>query len=218
MDYALSDFLMFTPEVYLRLFERTNDALGAGLWAVVAVLLAVPVLLYQPTAPGRRLVPVVMAAGWALTAVLFMLRFYAPINWPVGPFAWVLGLQVAVLLLAALRSPPARAGPIALAGGSALLLALSWVTVYETDTWRSVALPGVTPDMTAVATAVLAMAWPRRWRWGLLVIPLLWCAFSALVHWALGLWWLLAVPAAGLLLGLVALAWPDRTGRHVSPA
>ncbi|REC95134.1 hypothetical protein [Kushneria indalinina] len=210
MDYALGDFLMFTPEVYLRLFERTNDALGSWLWAVVAVLLAVPVLLYQPLSWGRRLVPVVMAAGWGLTAALFMMRFYAPINWPVGPFGWVFALQAGLLMLIALRAPPARVGLIALAGWGVVLLVLSWVTVHETGTWRSVALPGVTPDMTAAATAVLAMAWPRRWRWGLLVIPLLWCAFSALVHWALGLWWLLAVPVAGLCMVLTALAWPDR--------
>ncbi|WP_457809213.1 hypothetical protein [Kushneria sp. EE4] len=210
MDYALGDFLMFTPEVYLRLFERTNEALGRGLWAAMIALLAVPVLLWQKSLLVRRLVPVAMAAGWALTAALFMLRFYAPINWPVGPFGWVFALEAGLLMVVALRVPPARVGLTALAVWSAVLLALACATVHETDTWQAIALPGVTPDMTAAATAVLLMAWPRRVRWGLLVIPLLWCVFSALGHWAMGLWWPLAVPVAGLLMVLTALAWPDR--------
>lgn len=208
MDYALGDFLMFTPEVYLRLFERTNEALGVGLWGVVAVLLTIPLLLYRAPSTLRRLVAVAMAAGWGLTAALFMMRFYAPINWPVGPFAWVFALEAGLLMVAAARVPPARMRLAALAGGSALLLALSWVTVRETDVWQAIALPGVTPDMTAAATAVLLMAWPRRARWGLLVIPLLWCAFSALGHWAMGLWWPMAVPVAGLIFILMAALWP----------
>lgn len=208
MDYALGDFLMFTPEVYLRLFERTNQALGVGLWGVVAVLLTIPLLLYRAPSTLRRLVAVAMAAGWGLTAALFMMRFYAPINWPVGPFAWVFALEAGLLMVVAARVPPARMRLVALAGGSALLLALSWVTVRETDTWQAIALPGVTPDMTAATTAVLLMAWPRRARWGLLVIPLLWCAFSALGHWAMGLWWPMAVPVAGLIFILMAALWP----------
>lgn len=214
MEYALGDFLMFTPEVYLRLFERANEWLGRGLWAVVAALAIVPVLLYQPLPWLKRLVPIVMAAGWGLTAALFMLQFYAPINWPVGPFAWVFALEALALVLLALRVPPADSRPVALICWVAVLLALSWATVHETGAWPAIALPVVTPDMTAVATAVLLMAWPRRRRWGLLVIPLLWCGFSVLVHYALNLWWPMVVPAAGLVMGLIAWAWPDRPFRE----
>ncbi|ARS52401.1 hypothetical protein B9G99_05490 [Kushneria konosiri] len=214
MEYALSDFLMFTPEVYLRLFERANAWPGRGLWMVVALLAAVPVLLFQPLSGLRRLVPIVMAAGWGLTAAVFMLQFYAPINWPIGPLAWVFALEALLLALLALRPPPGGIRPVVLICWVAVLLALSWMTVYETGTWWAIALPGMTPDMTAVSTAVLLLAWPRRARWALLIIPLVWFIFSVLVHWTLKLWWPMVVPAGGLAMVLIAWAWPDRPSQE----
>ncbi|MFC0337416.1 hypothetical protein SAMN05421848_1799 [Kushneria avicenniae] len=208
MDYALNDFLMFTPEVYLRLFERTHLALEPWFWAVPVAWLVMALLLWRAPPRARRLVPVAMAAGWGLTAAIFMLQFYAPINWPVGPFAWLFALEALLLVLLALRVPPVGIGPVVLICWVAVLLALSLMTALEAGTWQALALPGVTPDMTAVTTAVLLMAWPRRWRWGLLMIPLLWCGFSVLVLWALKLWWPLIVPAAGVLIILIATFWP----------
>ncbi|RKR07295.1 hypothetical protein C7446_0106 [Kushneria sinocarnis] len=210
MDYALRDLLMFTPEVYLRLFIRVNETLGPWLAVVIAGLAVMGGLLVHPATAARRLAFMVMAAGWGLSAALFMARFYAPINWPVGWLAWAFAGQALLLVMTVLRTPPARAGGLPLTVALAVLSVMSLTTALAAGEWAALALPGATPDMTVLTTILMLALLPRGWRWGLLIVPLLWCLFSLLTHWALGLWRPLGVPAAGLVLGLAIGCWPRR--------
>ncbi|OHV08914.1 hypothetical protein [Kushneria phosphatilytica] len=212
MDYALHDFLMFTPEVYLRLFVRVNATLGPWLALVIAALASMALLLSRNALALRRLAFMLMAAGWGLSAGVFMVRFYAPINWPVGWLAWAFALEALLLLMAAVCTRPEPVRVLSLPGSLVVVTTLSLATAWAAGSWRALSLPAVTPDMTAVTTMLMLVLLPRSWRWGVLIVPLLWCLFSLLIHWALGLWLPLGVSAAGLVIGLAAALWPHRPG------
>lgn len=208
MDYALRDFLMFTPEVYLRLFERLNAALWPWQIIPLGLLLLLPTLVSLAQPVGRRLAMVVLAAGWASTARLFMQDLYAPINWPISAFSWAFFAEAGLLLAVALWSPPGRVS-VAVARTWILVgLGLTAVTLLGQASWRSVGWPGLTPDSTAVVTLLFLLATTRRWRWVVLAVPLVWLGFSLLTHWALGLTAQAVLSLAGVILGLVALVWP----------
>ncbi|BES72428.1 DUF6064 family protein [Marinobacter nanhaiticus D15-8W] len=208
MSYDLRDFLMFTPEVYLRLFERLNDTLGPWFWPVVLAILAIPAMLCWRALWVRRLAVVMVSLGWGVTATLFMHRYYAPINWPVSYFAWAFAVEALVLLAMGWGTPPrpVRFGRMLVSVG--LLLGMSLLTAWSAADWGAIALPGLTPDMTALATLVLLAGVTRTWRVLLLFVPLIWCLFSVLTHWALGLLLPMVVPAAGALLAIVLAFWP----------
>lgn len=208
MSYDLRDFLMFTPEVYLRLFVRLNDTLGPWFWPVVLVILAIPAMFCLRVPWLRRLVVAMVAVGWMLTAALFMHRYYAPINWPVSYFAWAFAGEAALFLAMAWRAPPLVARHGRMMAGVGLLLGMTLLTAWSAANWRAIALPGLTPDMTALATLGLLVGESRKWRVILIFVPLLWCLFSVLTHWALGLLLPMVVPAAGVLLALALALWP----------
>ncbi|WP_162617980.1 hypothetical protein [Salinicola halophilus] len=211
MDYALSDLLMFTPEVYLRLFVRANQSLGLWLAAVVAAIGAVALLLRRARPAARQGALMLVAAGWGLTAAHFLAQLYAPINWPVTGFVWAFALEGVLLGAVALRRPPAPVRTSLLVVALVALSILASLTALAAGTATAVALPGITPDMTAVGTVALLALLPRVWRWPLLVVPVLWCLFSALTHQALALWLPMAVPGVGLVLGAIVACWPSRS-------
>ncbi|WP_110685131.1 hypothetical protein [Salinicola aestuarinus] len=213
MDYALGDFLMFTPEVYLRLFVRANQALGLWLAAVVAAIAAVALLLRQARPAARQAALLLVAAGWGLSAAVFLAKLYAPINWPVTGFAWAFALEGLLLAAVALRSTPAPVRASSLVVALMALSLLASLTALAAGTVTALALPGVTPDMTAVATVSLLALLPRVWRWPLLIVPILWCLFSALTHQALALWLPMVVPVVGLMLGGIVACWTSRKSR-----
>lgn len=213
MDYALRDFLMFTPEVYLRLFVRLNETLGPWLLLVGAAGLAVALLLGSRRSMARRVAVVIAAGGWVLTVALFMVPLYAPINWPVTGFAWAFAAQALLLLIATLRASLVRVGTLPLALALMALAILASMTAFSAGTWTAVALPGTSSDITATATTLLVWGFPKVWRRVLLVIPLAWSLFSVLTHWALDLWLPMVVPIVGLAVALIAVCRPDRQRR-----
>lgn len=209
MSYDLRDFLMFTPEVYLRLFVRLNDILGPWLVLVVIGLLSIPVLLCLRTVWASRLAMTIAAVGWVLAAALFMHRLYGPINLPVSYFVWAFALEAVLLVIAAVRASALAAGAFGAVSMLAAILVLSIASAWAAGQWQAVTLPGLTPDMTATATTVLLAGMPRCWwRVGLLVVPVLWCLFSVLTHWALGLMLPMIVPVAGIAMAVALVLWP----------
>jgi len=124
--YRLSDFLMFAPRTYYRLFERYN----AEVWPAHAVALAIGVVIgvlvfksARPDAAGgaRNAAPgtdgrrealalrawalpaacALLAGGWLWVAVMFHLRRYAEINWAAAWFGAAFALQAVLLLVVA---------------------------------------------------------------------------------------------------------------------
>jgi len=212
LDYALSDLLMFTLEVYQRLFIRLNT--DAWPWQAVVVLagLAVIPLLLQPGAPYRRGALVLMALAWAGSGAGFLMTYFAPINWPAQPAGVAFLIQAGlILLLACSRFVPAGLSLQGREGRSFVnlwlfvLLLMPWMSALDAGAWRAVALFGMTPDITALGWVVFSLRVARPVRWLLLIIPLLWCLFSLLTLWELGASLMLLVPLSGLLAGLLAL-------------
>lgn len=209
--YELSDFLLFSHRVYVRLFELHN----AALWpAQVATLLVGAGILYTMVRPGRlaeRLVPLSLGALWLWIAWSFLGQRYATINWAASYVAPVFAVQgLALFALAAgpgltlagteLRSARTLGGPVLLA------LSLFAYPLLAPALGRPIAAAevfGIAPDPTAVATlAVLAAT--RVWaRWLLMIVPLLWSMLTGLTLWTMGAAEALVAPASALICALV---------------
>lgn len=188
-SYSPSDFLMFSPRIYWRLFELVNEAA----WPLQPLLLAAGLAGVVALARGRHglALAVGLAAAWALTAVLFVQQRYVPINWAAGFALPAIGLLVLLLPLLGWRArhgpPPGRlARRVALALALWALLLHPLLAPLAGRPWAQAELAGLAPDPTALFTLALLLALPRAesrgWRvlasmaWAVL---LAWSAFSA---------------------------------------
>jgi hypothetical protein len=63
--------------------------------------------------------------------------------------------------------------------------------------WTQVEVFGIAPDPTAVATLGILLA-AERPHWGLLAVPLIWCAIGGATLWAMHSPDALVMPAAGV--------------------
>jgi hypothetical protein len=222
--YSLSDFLLFSPRTYYRLFELYNLAVWP--WHIVAIMLGLAVLalwLRGGTWQGRA-VAVILAACWLFVAWAYLLARYDTINWAASYFAAGFALEALLLVWTGLVRDrlPLRSGRD-LAGTAGLylfVLALfAWPLIGPLvgRPWLQVEVFGVAPDPTVVGTLGVLVAADRT-RWELLVIPLLWCAISGATLWTMQSpdTWLM--PAAALLALLLAGWMTIAQLRQASPA
>lgn len=187
-SYRPSDFLMFSPRIYWRLFELVNEAA----WPLQPLLLLAGLAGVVALARGRHW-PALgcgLAVAWALAAVLFVHQRYVPVNWAAALALPAIGLLV--LLLPALAwqarhgaAPDPRARRVALGLALWALLLHPLLAPLAGRPWAQAELFGLAPDPTALFTLALLLALPRvngrGWRvltalaWA---VPLAWCAFS----------------------------------------
>jgi hypothetical protein len=220
--YSLSDFLLFSPRTYYRLFELYN----AAIWPLqlVGLVLGVAILglLLRGGVLRGRVIAAVLAICWLWVAWAYFLKRYETINWAAEYFA--VGFAIEVLLLVwigivrdRLRFRSSR-DLIGLAAPCIFLFALFVHPLIGPLTgrpWLQVELFGVAPDPTAVATlGVLVAAY--RPHWELLVIPLIWCAISGATLWAMQSPDALVVPGVAVLV-LVLVGWKTLRPRQPSP-
>ena len=199
--YRLSDFLMFSPRSYRRLFELVNADLWPAQLLVLAAGAAVMVALWRRHRHAAALAWAVLALAWALVGWAFHWRRFEPINWAAAGFALAFGVQAFVFAVASLWAaraprPPGPDGPARLAGLGLLLGALLWplIAAAAGRSWLQVPAFGVAPDPTVLATlgVLLLAAWrggSRRARLlraaALWLVPLAWCAVGAAMAWTL---------------------------------
>ena len=184
--YRLSDFLMFTPGTYYRLFERQN----AALWPLQLFTLALGVVLTGMAWRGaerRFLLPGLLALVWAFVAWAFHWQRYAPINLAAKWFAAAFMLESLVFAgWAALRAAtptPASGSRVGLIVALFGLGVLPLIGPLLGRSWTAIELFGLAPDPTATVTlGLLLMTGAPAW---LLVIPLLWCVVSWATLWAM---------------------------------
>ena len=216
LSYSLQDFVMFGPQVFLRLFVRINQDLWP--WQLLAVVAAfgIPALLLSQGERGRRLAVGLMALAWATSGYGFLVGYFGPINWPATWFGWAFVAQGALLAVAALsgRVPGSRL-PV---GKFAVLwlLAVSglpWLAMADSGQWEAVGLFGIAPGTTAAAGALVVALIPGPWRWFYLPLLVLWSLFCAAISWVLQTWWLLVTPIATLLLAGAGLWLSPRPAR-----
>jgi hypothetical protein len=208
--YSLSDFLLFAPRTYYRLFELYNADLWPAQILAVALGLAIPALLLRGGSWAERGAAVILASGWLWVASAFLAERYATINWAAEYFAW--GFAAEALLLAAagiafraiaLRRPARAAERAGLGLFLFALVVQPLIGPLVGRPWAEAEIFGLAPDPTAVATLGLALLADRRVRWLLLPLPIVWCAISGATLWAMNAPDALVLPAAALLaLGL----------------
>lgn len=205
LSYSLQDFVMFGPEVLLRLFIRINEAVWPwqSLWLMAGLLL--PWLGRKVAEWPRRLAMALAGLAWIGCGYLFMVRYYGPVNTPATWFGWAFVIEGLLLLMLRGRALPIPLGlPLAVAGWLVILV-LPWLAVLQSGDVRALALFGMAPGVTVAATVLLFARQPLLLRWFLLLVPLAWSLFSALTYWSLGTYWLLGFPLATLFLLVVAL-------------
>lgn len=182
--YRFSDFLMFEPETYYRLFERLN----AALWplGLVALLIGLWMLALSWRGRSRARVAALLAIVWCLVAYVFHYRLYSTIMLAGNRFGQLFVLEGlllggwAYLARQAEDGRPWRGG-VYLAGiGMALWPFIAPLTGRN---WKGAELFGLAPDPTAVVTIglLLAIRAPK----GLLILPGLWCLISAATLYAI---------------------------------
>jgi hypothetical protein len=184
--YTLTDFLLFSPRTYHRLFELYNE----GVWPahIAAAAIAAAIALSARRNDGRA-VAALLALVWFWTSIAFHLERYATINWAAVYFAAAFALQGLLLLwIGVLRdrlnlSSGADVAGLAVFAFAVALQPLIGVLLLGRP-WTQIEMFGLAPDPTAVATlGVLLLA--KRVDWRLFAIPALWCAFTGLTLWAM---------------------------------
>ena len=216
--YSLSDFLLFSPRTYYRLFELYNLALWP--FHILALALGAAILGLSRTGrlSHRRIAAAILAGLWLWVGWAYFLERYQTINWAAGYVAVAFCIEALLLLWrgglyglsTSLRS---HSGPAGLFIFMFALCAYPLVAPLLGRPWTQAEVFGLAPDPTAMATLGILMA-SSVWRWELLVIPGLWCLASAVTLWAMGSpdAVLPAIAAAAALLSAIATRVPVSRG------
>ena len=212
MSWTLEDLLLFSPQVYWRLFALENESVWPAQPAVLAaVALLALCFVWRRRHAGRWLGPV-LGAAWLWTGWHFVALRFGTVNWLAPTLAW--GFYAEAALLAGLglsgRIVFPRQGRSAWFGIGLLAAAPVWPVLAPLDgrPWREAEVFAIAPDPTAIATlGLLALAERSRWTALLCAAPVLWLAVSTLTLVTMDAWQGWAVLAA-LLAGLAAWVAP----------
>ena len=96
--YSLTNFLLFSPRTYYRLFELTNADVWPLQLVTLALGIAIAFLMLRPRAWSGRAIAAILAALWLLVAWAYLLERYDTINWAARYFAIAFVLQAALLV------------------------------------------------------------------------------------------------------------------------
>jgi len=224
--YEPSDFLLFAPRTYYRLFELYNGEIWPGQMLALLAGLAILALLLDPGTRQSRIVAALLAASWLWVAWAYHYARYASINWVATYFAGAFALQAALLIALGIGrgltlQPAARW--ISWGGISLVLFALVLQPLIGPllagRAWSQVEIFAIAPDPTVVATlGVLALG--RGWqKWLLLPIPILWCVVSGAIAWVMRSPDVVLMPVVAawtivILVGSAIWGKPSSEGRH----
>ncbi len=224
-SYALSDFLLFSPQTYFRQFALINEA-AMPLPVLLHALAAALLWLSSISTPRRgRIVLIGLAVLCAGSAWLFHWRSYAAINWIAPWFAAGFAMQAALLLFSGAAGgfksdSPSRAGTLLARG-----VAIACVILYPLQAvvfgrpWREAELIGISPDATALFTAAMIVLLRPSRRRLLLVLPMAWLVIGLLTLKTMGApeVWTLGALCLGLLAATIA-GRKDRAADRSAPA
>jgi hypothetical protein len=188
--YTLTDFLLFSPRTYYRLFELYNAAVWPAQIVTLALGLAILVSIMRGGSWSGRVVSALLAALWLFVAWAYLLERYDTINWAARYFAIGFVVQAALLAWSGLILDRLRFGVGDITGRIGLALLLYALVIHPliapltSRPWMQAEIFGLAPDPTAIATLGVLVAVDRP-RWHLLAIPFLWCALAGLTLWTM---------------------------------
>ena len=192
--YRPSDFLMFSPRIYWRLFESVNEAW----WPAQLLFVGVPLawLAWRHRRADERAdlalrgAALFLAVCWWIVAWFFLQLRYAPINWAASGFAVAFALQGVALLSLALSGHvlgEERAARQCMGIALVLwgLLGHPLLAPSSGRAWTQAEVFGLAPDPTAIGTlGFLLLLNAQTFTVRLLLrllwfVPMAWCALSA---------------------------------------
>ena len=184
--YRPSDFLLFAPRTYYRLFELYNQEIWPLHIVALAVGVTIFVVMHARKVWSGRVVAALLAVCWLWIAWAFHWQRYATINWAAGYFALGFVLQALLLIwIGVIRdrlqfdlNPGARAR-IGISIFWFALIVQPLLGLLVGRQWPQLELFGVAPDPTAVATVGLLLA-AHRVPWVGLPLPALWCLIGGI--------------------------------------
>lgn len=189
--YSLSDFLLFSPRIYYRLFELYNAAIWPLQILALALGAAIIGLLLSGVVWRGRAIAAILAACWLWVAWAYLWQRYDTINWAASYFAVGFAIEALLLIWTGIVRDRlgflSGAGPVGAAGLCIFLFALvgyPLIGPLNGRPWRQAEIFGLAPDPTAIAALGVLVA-AHRPRWSLLIIPLIWCAISAATLWTM---------------------------------
>jgi hypothetical protein len=183
--YSVSDFLLFSPRTYYRLFELYNRAVWPAHILAVALGVLIIAFLRSKAAWSGQAVSIILTACWFGVAWAYFLEHYSTINWAASYVAAGFVLQALLILFAGVAKVlrfPTRTGLPGISGFAMLLFALlvqPFIGCMLGRPWTQSEVFGIAPDPTAIATLGIIIGSDLRLAWWLLPIPLAWCAISA---------------------------------------
>lgn len=190
--YSLSDFMLFSPRTYYRLFELYNLAIWPAQIVALALVTAILALLRSKAAWQGRIIVALLAGCWLWVAWAYLFERYDTVNWVARYFAIGFALQAALLLWRGgfrglsfrLRSDVASLVGLAIFLFAVFLYPLIAPAVGRP--WTQAEIFAIAPDPTALATLGILLVANGRVLWELLAIPLTWCAISTATLWVMG--------------------------------
>ena len=96
--YSLTNFLLFSPRTYYRLFELYNAEVWPLQLVTLALGIAIAFLVWRPRPWSGRAIAAILAALWLFVAWAYLLERYDTINWAARYFAIAFVLQAALLV------------------------------------------------------------------------------------------------------------------------
>lgn len=209
--YRLSDFLMFAPRTYYRLFELYNAEIWPLPILAMALSVAMPWMSWRSGAISGRVVGVVLGAAWLFVGWAYHWQRYMDINW--GAEYYAAGFAVEGLLLIGfgaagalqLRRPGTKSPIAILLLATGLLYPL--IAPLAGRPLDQAEIFGIAPDPTAIVTLGALLLIADRVGWLLIALPALWCAITAATLWAMETPEAL-IPAAAAVLALARVRLP----------
>ncbi|KPJ93261.1 MAG: hypothetical protein AMJ53_07690 [Gammaproteobacteria bacterium SG8_11] len=210
--YRPSDFLLFSPQTYYRLFELYNIDIWPMQVVSLALCTAIITLAVRNPAWQGRAISAILASCWLWVAAAYLLQHYSTINWAARYFA--IGFTIEAILLIwygiirdrlLFRSVEPACQR---AGIGVFLFALvfqPFIAPLVGREWIQAEIFGVAPDPTVTATLGLLLLADNKPHWLLMIIPFIWCTISGVTLWTMKSPDFFITPLAALLvLGLAA--------------
>ena len=190
--YTLSDFLLFSPRTYYRLFELYNAEIWPGQVLGLLTGLAILALLRNPGPWQSRVISALLGASWLWVAWAYHYARYASINWAATYFAVAFAIEALLLIVIGLvgRGLVLRGEShwMSWVGSGLVVSALAaqpLIGPLAGRPWSQIEIFGIAPDPTVVATLGVIVLACSRAKWLLLPIPILWCVVSGATAWAM---------------------------------